>query len=120
MFGEVMIGIVLRALAELGLTIEREALAERKWRRDHPCPSAIYFDVMARTLPRWRLLARAWARSQHRRFAAWCAADEATREQCKRLSDSATDLVLAYLADPHVVDDEAARTKRIARRGRRS
>ena len=44
-------------------------------RREHPAWWAVFHREMARMLPKWRRLAKAWHRMMYRRMRAMCAAN---------------------------------------------
>ena len=92
---ELLVQLVVAALRELGMELHEQWIRDREWQRANPCPTSVAFGVLSKTLPRWRVLARAIARSKARRFEAWCIASE----RCRELTASATDMVRARLAE---------------------
>lgn len=88
--------LVVAALRAVWSEIDERITADREYRRAHPCETATYHRVMARTLPRWRIFGRLGHRILARRWSAWCTATE--REACVRNADTATRLVRDQLA----------------------
>lgn len=87
--------LVVAALRALWGEIDERITADHEYRRAHPCEAATYHRVMARTLPRWRVLARLVHRARARSWSAWCTA--ADRALCERNAETATRMVRSAL-----------------------